>query len=250
MIMKKQISYGVSVLALLVMFNTQVSAQGFLKKLSKAADKVTSTASAVTGSESSKSEADTAEVKALKWDQIPVYKKLIVTLTNEDGSVKLNDDGTPMKRVFLVDQFGNKRSAEAVKEQHKKLNKAIGRILLKVGGGAAVGVAGGLLASKGDAKAGIVGGVAGAGVGLALSAKDIKEAKAQKKSLKEQEKLVETYSKTFTAEGIPVDASIDLANVDGIDFTKGDTISQNAEALKKELASSDFNSSDDSAWNV
>jgi hypothetical protein len=149
---------------------------------------------------------------------------------------------------LLVDQNNNVRSAEAVKEQHKKINKAITRILLKVGAGAAVGVAGGLLASKGKASGGIIGGVAGAAAGLALSAKDIKAAKAQKKSLKEQEELIAKYQENFTSEGTPINASVNVDKIDGLEINEG--VSMTAEALKKEVSSESFNSSDDSAWTL
>jgi uncharacterized protein YcfJ len=110
----------------------------------------------------------------------------------------------------------------------------------------------GLLVSKDKdkGKGAAIGAVAGAAGGLALSAKDIKQAKAQKKSIKQQKKLLEAYQKTFTAEGTPIDASVDLSNVDGFDFTEGESVSQSAESLKAELASADFNSADDSAWTL
>ena len=195
---------------------------------------------------------DNDSVKPLKWDKIPVYSAKKVTLTNEDGTPMLNEDGTPVTRVFLVDQFGNKRSWEAVHEQYRKLDKAITRIVAKVGGGAILGALTGLLVSKDKdkGKGAAIGAVAGAAGGLALSAKDIKQAKAQKKSIKQQKKLLETYQKTFTAEGTPIDASVDLSNVDGFDFTEGESVSQSAESLKAELASADFNSADDSAWTL
>jgi hypothetical protein len=230
----------------LLCVNQSVEAQGFLKKLTKGSSESATKTEATTENASE----STDSVKSLKWDMIPVYTAKKVNVTDENGNQLKNEDGTPITRVFLVDQFGNKRSAEAVKEQHKKINKAIGRILLKVGGGAALGVAGGLLDSKGKASGGVIGGVAGAAAGLALSAKDIKQAKAQKKSLKEQEKLVEAYQKAFTAEGTPVDASVNLADVDGIDFTAGDAVSETAESLKAELANTNFNSSDDSSWTI
>ena len=62
--------------------------------------------------------------------------------------------------------------------------------------------------------------------------------------------MLEAYQKTFTTEGTPIDANVDLSNVDGFDFTEGESVSQSAESLKAELASADFNSSDDSAWTL
>ena len=236
------------VICAMMVCGNQVSAQGFLKKLAKAADKVTSTVSEVAGSDSSTESSDTASVKPLMWDNIPVYHVEKRVLTFEDGTPKTNPDGSQMVRVLLVDQFNNIRSAEAVKEQHQKINKAIGRILLKVGGGAALGVASGLLSNKGKASGGVVGGVAGAAAGLALSAKDIKAAKAQKKSLKQQEKLIAKYQENFTSEGTPINASVDVSKIEGLEVTDG--VSMSAESLKNAMASESFNSSDESAWTI
>ena len=55
------------------------------------------------------SEENDTIVKPLKWDKIPVYSAKKVVVTNSDGTPMLNEDGTPVTRVFLVDQFGNKR---------------------------------------------------------------------------------------------------------------------------------------------
>ena len=231
-----------AIIAFLVLTSSQVSAQGFMKKLKKTAESVVST-------DSTKSEStDTAEVKPLKWDKIPVYHAEKRVVTDASGQPLKNDDVSPMVRVLLVDQNNNVRSAEAVKEQHKKIDQAVTRILLKVGAGAAVGVAGGLLASKGKATGAIVGGAAGAAAGLALSAKDIKAAKAQKKSLKEQEELIAKYQQNFTTEGTPINASVDVDKIEGLDISEG--VSMTAESLKTELSSESFNSADDSAWTI
>jgi gas vesicle protein len=109
-------------------------------------------------------------------------------------------------------------------------------------------VAGGLLASKGKAKGALIGGAVGAAAGLALSAKDIKAAKAQKKSLKQQEELIAKYQENFTSEGTPVNASVDVTKIDGLEITDG--VSMTAESLKALVASESFNSSDDSAWTL
>ena len=240
--MKNLFVKSLAVVAFMFMASSQVSAQGFLKKLTKSAEKVVSTTPTDSAS------TDTAAAKPLKWDKIPVYHAEKRAVTSSDGTPLMNEDGTPMVRVLLVDQFNNVRSPEAVKEQHKKLNKAITNILLKIGGGAAVGVAGGLLATKGKASGGIIGGAAGAAAGLALSAKDIKAAKEQKKSLKAQEELIAKYQENFTSEGTPINASVDVNKIEGLDISEG--VSMTAEALKTELQSETFNSSDDSAWTI
>ena len=239
--MKKSILKVMALGAVFVFGSATANAQGLLGKLKKAADKPQT-------EETAESSDPQEPVKALKWDKIPVYTAQVITLTDDHGQVLKNEDGSPLTRVILVDQFGNKRSAQAVEEQQNKIDKAITRILLKVGGGAALGAVAGLASGKGAGAA--IGAAAGAAAGIGLSKDDIKVAKAQKKSLKEQRKLLEAYKKSFTAEGTPVDASADLTNVDGIDFTAGTSVSMSAESLKAELETADFNSSDDSAWNL
>lgn len=241
--MKKMLTKCMVFAAILLMSSTQVQAQGFLKKLAKKASSAVSSGSSDTAATDTTS---TDSVKALKWDEIPKYEIKEVVAKTSDGAVALNEDGSPMKSYQLVDQYGNVRSAAAVKAQQKKINKAIGNILLKVGGGAALGVAGGLLASKGKASGGIIGGVAGAAAGLALSADDIKKAKALKKSMKEQEELLAKYEKTFTTEGQPVaaDAST-MAEVESL--TKGE-LSLTAENYKQVLSSPEYASADN--WEV
>ena len=239
--MKEMMTKCMAVVAVLFIACTQVQAQGFLKKLTKKASSVAagnSTAAADTTS--------TDSVKALKWDEIPIYEIKEVVAKNSDGSVALYEDGTPMKSYQLVDQNGNVRSAAAVKEQQKKINKAIGNILLKVGAGAAVGVAGGLLASKGKATGGVIGGVAGAAAGLALSANDIKKAKALKKSMKQQEEMLAQYEKTFTTEGLPISADAStMTEVESI--VKGE-LTLTAEAYKQTLNSPNYSSATN--WEV
>ena len=87
-------------------------------------------------------------------------------------------------------------------------------------------------------------------MGGSLSNDQIAIINRHKESLDEQEKLIEAYSKTFTVEGTPVKADINLSNVDGIDFTKGEPVSMTAEQVKKEIESEGFNSTDTSAWDI
>lgn len=179
-------------------------------------------------------------MKKIKWDSIPVYTAKKVMVTDESGKPVLNADGTEQYHVFLFDQFGNKRSKEAVAAQQKKLNKAVGMIVAKVGGGALLG---GLL-GKGDIKAIVT----GAGTGVLLSIEDIEMAMAQKKSLKQQKKLLESYSTNFTDEGKPVDAKVDLSKLTDLDLNDENTMTMTAADIKKEIESKDFNTTDDSAW--
>ena len=196
--------------------------------------------------------ADTTKAaKDIKWNDIPVYTAQKVLVTDEAGNPVLNEDGTQLYRVFLVDQFGNKRSKEAVKAQQAKLNKAIGNILLSTGVGAGVGAAAGRTIGKelGSKTAGtILGALAGAVVGITSSKSDIEMAKKQRESLKQQKALLEAYAKTFSDEGKPVDAKVDLSQVEGLDLKEDNTLTMAAADIKKELESSDFSTTDDSAF--
>lgn len=198
---------------------------------------------------------DTTTKKKFDWKMVPVFTTQVVLLTDDDGNPLLNEDGTQQRRVFLVDQFGNRRSKESVSAQHKAITKAIARISGKVGLGAVLGgLAGyglGKLQGKSDKesiKDAAVAAATGALAGYSFTEEDREIAKAQKSSLKEQEKMIKAYQKTFTDEGTPVDASVDLSNVNGIDFTKGEPVSLAANDVKKELESEAFNSTDTTAW--
>lgn len=217
--------------------SSQISAQGFLKKLSKG---VKDPAKELNGT-ASKSDAVADSTMKIKWDAIPVYTAQQINVMDVNGQPLLNEDGTPQVRVFLVDQFGNKRSKEAVKAQQKKLWEAVGKIAGKVGLGA---IAGGAL--SGDVEGALV----GAATGAVASAEDIKMAVAQKKSLKQQKKLLEAYEKNFTDEGIPVDAKADLSKIKDLDLDEKKTLSMNAEDIKKEVESENFNTTDDTAWEI
>ena len=89
-----------------------------------------------------------------------------------------------------------------------------------------------------DKKAAIAGAATGAAAGLLASADDIKQIKKLNKSLKAYKKQLEAYQKTFTEEGTPIDASINLADVDGIDFTEAEELTKSAADVKAELAES------------
>lgn len=233
---------SIVVCILILIGANEVSAQGVLKKLKKSSDKVEATDS------SNGEDADTADVKLLNWKKVPKYHPEKRVVTSEDGTPLKNEDGSTMVCVLLVDQFGQVRSAEAVKEQHKMLNKRVTKILLKVGGGAAAGAVGGLVVGKGKAGGALIGGAAGAAAGILASKDDIREAKELKKTLKEQEAMLESYQMSFTNEGTPVDASIDVAKIEGLEISEG--VSMTAEAYKKICASESFSSFDERDWDL
>lgn len=54
-------------------------------------------------------------------------------------------------------------------------------------------------------------------------------------------KVLKAYETTFTEEGTPIDASVDLTNVDGINFTESAEVTKDANELKQELMQSKEN---------
>ena len=201
---------------------------------------------------------DTAQVAndsaKVDLNKVPVYHAEKIVKLDEAGNQMKNDDGTLQYRVFLVDQFGNIRSAEAVKKQQAKVRKLVATVVGKVGLGALAGV-GLKLASnaiekkKQKAEDLVVAGVTGAATGLAWGASDIAKAKELKKSLKAQEKLVKEYQKSFTDEGEPRSAEVNMDNVAGIEIVDNN-VSKSAEEVKSILDSGDFSEPDDSAWEI
>lgn len=208
--------------------NPSANAQGFLKKLKN-----------VAGASASKETAVTTLPK-INWENVPVYHAEETLIVDDNGNPVLNEDGTQQIRVFLIDQNGNKRSAESVKAQINSINQSIALILAKVG----VGAAAGALAKGGT------GAVVGAASGAVASIDDIKNAKAQKKSLNQQKKLLAAYEKNFTAEGVPVNANVDISKLEDLDLKPEAKKSATAEQVKQELGNADFNSSDTSAWEI
>ena len=213
---------------------TVESTANALDEVSKAADATPSTASSLTDS----GNAAASDSVSIAWDKIPVFSAKRVNMTDENGNPVLLEDGTQDYRVLLVDQFGNKRSAQSVKAQIDIINQRVLAILAKVGLGAGIGAL----------QNGLSGAAVGAGMGALASIDDISMAKKQKKSLKQQKILLAEYQKNFTEEGKPINAKVDPTKLEGLDLKEDNSLSMTAADIKKELESEDFNSTDTSSW--
>lgn len=213
---------------------TVESTANALDEVSKAADATPSTASSLTDS----GNAAASDSVSIAWDKIPVFSAKRVNMTDENGNPVLLEDGTQDYRVLLVDQFGNKRSAQSVKAQIDIINQRVLAILAKVGLGAGIGAL----------QNGLSGAAVGAGMGALASIDDISMAKKQKKSLKQQKILLAEYQKNFTEEGKPINAKVDPTKLEGLDLKEDNALSMTAADIKKELESEDFNSTDTSSW--
>lgn len=250
MTMKERRLQSVLMMIAFLLSASQVSAQGFLKKLKSVTETVAQVAGVTTASADTTNQAAAVadSAQTIKWDSIPKYSVVKYIETDPSSGEQLkNEDGTVKYRMFLVDQFGNKRSAESVAAQQAKVKAAVTAIIKNVAVGGATGVLGGVLngGSKTDL---IVGGGIGIAGGVIASIDDIKQAKTWKKVLKQQEKLLEAYQKNYNEEGEPKDASVDPAKIKDLDFNEENTVSSSTDDIKKELESASFTTTDDSAF--
>lgn len=258
--MKKHVFKCLVIAAAMTFAASDVQAQGFFKKLEKGLNKATKaidngtkeldkgtkklenltsnlTTTDANAQNGTATTADSAKIsKEDLIDNAPHYTVKKVYETAENGDTLRNDDGTIRAHYLVFDKDDKVCDANTAQKMINSRLKAYGAIIAKVGGGAALGVAAGLLSK--NKKAALTGGLTGALAGLALSSGDMKKIKELNKSLKEYKATLAAYQKTFTEEGLPIDATVDLSNVDGIDFTKADELTKEAAEVKAELAAS------------
>ncbi|WP_417008837.1 hypothetical protein [Bacteroides congonensis] len=237
--MKTVLLKNVVVTLVVGLATTSVSGQGFLKKLQKAADKVesvTKTVETATGSVAGDEQASDSISPSDFLTTAPLYQVKKVIETDEAGAVITNEDGTTKYKYLLIDKDGKVCDRKTAKKHLNSALKSGSFILLKVGGGAAGGA---LLGKKAGGKKGaLIGAGVGAAAGLLASSGDIKKVKEQMKLMKACKKVLKEYENTFTEEGTPIDASIDLTNVNGINFAECEEITKSAADVRNEFAAS------------
>lgn len=219
--MKRSILLKSVVVALAMILGTStVSAQKFLNKVKKAAEVVTGTdqSSSKDLSDEEKKELEELKKKAITPLEFTVVK---LNIMDENGNQMKNEDGTDKYRFLLRGSDGKYYTQDVAKKYVADSWKAGGIILAKVGGGAALGAATGALGaalSGGNvAKSAAIGAGGGAAVGIAavIAGGDIKKIKANRKSLKNVKAALAEYEQSFTDEGLPRDASVDLTPWEG-----------------------------------
>ena len=226
----------VALMVLFIFSSQDMSAQGFFKKLGKAVNQVTSVVAPTETAEAESTAQDAPDTKAF-LDSVPNYTVQKYIVKDEAGNALTNEDGTVQTRYFLVDRYGNVCAKNTAKKHLVQAWKSAGLILLKAGAGAATGTGIGK-GIAGGKKGAIIGSVVGAGVGLLAATDDIKEVRKQRALMKECKKVIAAYEKTFTEEGTMLDATADLSDIDGIDFTECAELDKNAEEIKAELQAS------------
>lgn len=238
--MKMNFFKGVFLIAFVTLGVADMSAQSFLKKLKSAAEKmesVTKTVNEVTGGESTEQKAENDSISPKEFlENAPSYSVKKVTETDSLGNAITNEDGTARYKYLLIDKNGKACAPNTAKKHLNSVLKSGAFILLKVGGGA---TAGALLGKKfGGSKGAWIGAGVGAAAGVLASMNDIKAVKEQVKLMKECKKVLSAYQNTFTEEGLPMDASVDLSNVDGINFSECEEITKSAADVRAELLAS------------
>lgn len=228
--MKRLILKSVCALALMAFCVTGASAQGFLKKLKKAAETVTGTTEAVADTAATAPE-DSISTKDFLAN-LPTYTEYKVIETDANGDTLRNEDGTVRYTYRIVDQNGKVCDTETAKKQLAAALKSGGAILLKLGVGAAAGALTAKAAGGSKKKAWLGAGI-GAATGLLASAGDIKEIKKQMKLRKELLRMLNKYQKTFSDEGLPLDANADLS-----DYEDCEIICKPAAEVQEELLAS------------
>lgn len=246
----------------LMLCSSAASAQGFLKKLKKAAETVTSVTETPTTETAGTAEAaaDTAATDNMSV----ITQKLIanpVSFTakkeyrlDDDGNIIKNADGTDMVFVTIYDQNGKACSKDAAKQMIKVRRKAAGKIVAKIGGGAAAGAGAALVGNllggkkKNRGRDVAIGAAAGAAAGLLASSGDIKKVKEQNKLLKKYEEVIEAYEKTFNEDGSPLSADVDMSAFDGCEMLEEPR--KNSEVMAEMAASNEAASAETVDWDA
>ncbi len=212
--MKNRFTKAMALAAVLAMPPAAAQAQGFLGKLGKAAESLTSKQATTTQATQAATPELSDSAKAIRAMllNVPEFTVKKMTLKGDDGKVITNADGTERYYYFITDAEGNAWDVATVKGVLKARRNLYGNILKKVGAGAVTGGLGGLL--KGDLKSAATGAGVGALAGLGLSVTDIAQIRKVNKSLKKYDDMVEAYQQTITDEGLPKDAAANIADID------------------------------------
>lgn len=227
--MEKNLLKSLILVLMLLACPTNAMSQSLFKKLKQAAGEVMTNSKEQPTLETS---SDTISTESLLKD-VPSFIIKKVIETDEKGDTITNEDGTIKYHYLVIDKEGKVCAANTARKIVNARLKSIGIVLAKTLAGAGVGATVGK-----NKKERLIGGIVGGLVGLAASSNNIEDIKKQNGLLKDYKKTLEVYQKTFTEEGLPIDANIDLANIDGIDFTQCEELTKSAAEVKEELAES------------
>lgn len=232
----KQVFFVCLLVVTQVMVPVDLKAQGFLKNLAQKAKEVVNANAAnqqSTEATTTPELSDSAKAIRALLLEVPEFKISKMTLTDENGKVMVNNDGTEKYYYFITDDKDNAWDATTVSGVLAARRKLYGNILKKVGAGAASGAL--LGAIQGDWKSVAIGAGTGALAGLGLSITDIKQIRKINKGLKKFDDLVEEYQRAITDEGLPKDANPDYAAIDKALEIEGDTVQKALAEVMQEI---------------
>lgn len=200
---------------------SNVSAQGFLKALTKKSE---------TKETTEKTDVETTQNK-IKKEDIPAYTCVKEYFLDSNNNRIKNEDGTDKYVVRLKrTSDGAIVSPEVAQEQSKQINKAILAIAAKAG------ISSGIGALSGGGKGALVGLAAGIG----LSVEDIILVIKLKKDVNKQNKALEAYKATFDEEGNPKVAEVDKKTVKLLEINEDNAVEKTTAQIQEELSKPEY----------
>ena len=199
-------------------------AQSFLKKLSKATQEETDTVTSTESSNKTNSNGS-IDVKALLDEKISFTAMKVYVTDEATGDTVKNEDGTYKISYRIIDAKGNVCSPTKAKEIVDNRTKEVTKILKYF-------VTDHTPALNALKEVYIT---PFTDLMLSLSTDEIKEIGKLNKELQAYKKTISAYEKTFNEEGEIIDATVDLSDIDGIDFTNIGSMAKTSQDIMKEL---------------
>lgn len=216
----KKLSKIVLCLSLAVVCSN-VSAQGFLKALTKKSE---------TKETTENTNGETTQNK-IKKEDIPAYTCVKEYFLDSNNNRIKNEDGTDKYVVRLKrTSDGAIVSPEVAQEQSKQINKAILAIAAKAG------ISSGIGALSGGGKGALV----GLATGIGLSVEDIILIVKLKKDINKQNKALEAYKATFDEEGNPKIAEVDKKTLKLLDINEDNAVEKTTAQIQEELSKPEY----------
>ena len=200
---------------------SNVSAQGFLKSLTKKLD---------TKEQTEKTEGETSQNK-IKKEDIPAYTCVKEYFLDSNNNRIKNEDGTDKYVVRLKrTSDGAIVSPEIAQEQSKQINNAILAIAAKAG------ISSGIGALSGCGKGALI----GLATGIGLSVEDIILIIKLKKDVNKQKKALEAYKATFDEEGNPKVAEVDKNTLKLLEISEDNAVERTTAQIQEELSKPEY----------
>ena len=221
-------------MAVMALFLVQgVSAQKWLNKLNKGLEKTNEVLDQVNGTTESSEKTDeqsgdTINAKTF-LDKAPSFEVKKLTILNENGDTLRYEDGSIQYHYLVYDQDGKICHPETAKKLTNSALKSGGIILAKL----AAGAGGGWGLSKLSGLKDWQGILIGLGVAGISSINDIKNIRNKTAELKAYKLALEKYQATFTEEGLPRNAEVDLS-----DYTDCEELTQDALLVQAQIKES------------